>query len=129
MYLSKPNNDGAVRKSAGLVAPVKSFPTMYYRNGQGDGNKRGWSPPKEGRRHSRCNWCGKDGHTDPNCWIKNKACFICGGEGHFARTCSQRKTVVKLPDVKCPRCAGPHLGVNCRVEIKPSPPLKEQALS
>lgn len=86
-----------------------------------------------------CFWCGRPGHIARNC-IRRKSCFICGRIGHFRRDCpayNKQSTSANYQEngmgnisgtsygrndqenkkwhfnPKCPRCGGPHIGIDC----------------
>ena len=44
---------------------------------------------KSKRRGSarNCNWCGRSGHVEENCWIKKGACPLCGSDDHTRMAC------------------------------------------
>lgn len=63
------------------------------------------------RRHSRllqCQYCGRRGHVEKQCWLQLGACTICGSQSHRYKECSNYLTA------KCSRCFGPHLGKDCK---------------
>lgn len=35
----------------------------------------------------RCRQCGKNGHTERNCWGKQNRCFACGSREHWKLNC------------------------------------------
>nr|XP_055071051.1 uncharacterized protein K02A2.6-like [Misgurnus anguillicaudatus] len=36
---------------------------------------------------NKCKRCGKDNHSDDDCWFKDKNCNTCGKKGHISRVC------------------------------------------
>lgn len=46
--------------------------------------------------NNKCKRCGKDNHSDDDCWFKVKICNTCGKKGHISRVCrksnNDRKT-------------------------------------
>ena len=40
---------------------------------------------KEEKRY--CNWCGRCGHLEEECWKKKGLCTLCGRGNHFMKTC------------------------------------------
>ena len=64
------------------------------------GSSQKWSPsktfhrnvPDRNREWSRCDYCGRNGHSVQNCRKRNGECFICGHKGHFANQCPNRES-------------------------------------
>lgn len=55
------------------------------------------------RKH--CNICGKNNHTETNCYYKNNYCYICKKKGHVASVCrfKQRKNHSEREQASRPR--------------------------
>lgn len=60
-----------------------------------------------------CEWCGRCGHTEKNCWTKSNSCLICGSSEHHREACP--KFLAEWNGFKpcCSRCRGTHLGMDC----------------
>jgi hypothetical protein len=106
----------------------RPFRTQVYRNGQSGGSpgKSRFSPR---RLQGACNYCGRTGHGDATCWLKQGACLSCGDKTHFSRSCPKRRGQVSGElTMRCSECGGPHLGKDClnsgngRGESKPLNP-------
>jgi hypothetical protein len=65
------------------------------------------------RNVSTCNWCGRRGHLESSCWIKNGACLICGSNNHDKEQCDTFGDGRGNFNPTCSRCSGTHLGKNC----------------
>ena len=59
-----------------------------------------------------CNWCGRAGHLEEDCWRKKGVCSLCGSGNHILTACpkyvARRATPHFVP--KCSRCGGNHCG-------------------
>lgn len=71
------------------------------------------SPPRDQTTWSICNWCGRRGHQEEYCWMKNGLCLICGSRQHEKRTCPKYDADWKGFAPSCSRCKGEHLGKDC----------------
>ena len=70
-------------RSEGRTRQVKveaSQPTRIYYNSCWRG---------EVRSQKNCNWCGRVGHLEANCWIKKGVCRLCGTNSHSSTACSR----------------------------------------
>jgi hypothetical protein len=109
----------------------RPYPTQVYRNGGGGSpsHSRGSSHRLQGP----CNYCGRAGHSDSSCWLKQNACLSCGDKMHFSRNCPKRTGNVPIgPTSACSECGGPHLGKDCPQRVKGNgglKPLNPMALS
>ena len=79
------------------------------------------SPPSRGRRvfsNQRrsppvCDWCGKIGHVEDDCWMKSGACLSCGNPNHLRDDCPKNRDERTNFHPTCSYCKGPHLGKDC----------------
>jgi hypothetical protein len=109
---------------AGGTRPKQFNKAQVFRNRQ-DGSSRGgrFSPPKTKYAPSQeCQFCGRPGHDESNCWIRNSACYTCGERGHWSARCPKRPN-------RCTECGGPHLGKDCPDLVPSEPHLNGNALS
>jgi hypothetical protein len=72
------------------VAPIDSsfVPTCSLCNGRHLGKYCG----KRRQYIHLCHWCGKRGHEESHCWVKNRCCLICGDPTHKLTDCSHFET-------------------------------------
>lgn len=65
-----------------------------------------------------CNYCGRQGHLELNCWRKVGACTICGSAEHGYKECPRYSPIIGRFVPRCSMCSGAHLGQDCprRVE-------------
>ena len=74
-----------------------------------------------------CNWCGRTGHIERNCWRKKGLCCLCGGGCHALTACS--KYVLRDPvrsfSPKCSTCGGGHCGQDCPCGVPSSSTLND----
>ena len=86
-------------------------------------NRRG-DDRANGRRYLWCNYCGRAGHEEDNCWLKQDACGVCGGREHRGEDCPhQRRSRAEIPRerLRCSRCEGNHLGKDCLAQDGAAP--------
>ena len=63
----------------------------------------------------QCNWCGRVGHLEQDCWKKKGVCTLCGSRAHTITACS-KYTPRRVPAAfspKCSICDGDHCGQHC----------------
>jgi hypothetical protein len=60
-----------------------------------------------------CNWCGKCGHSEDNCWLRYQCCLICGSPDQLLK-CSRfmSRWPLTFPPW-CVECGSQHLGRDC----------------
>lgn len=65
-------------------------------------------------RHG-CNWCGRLGHLEDQCWGKQRCCLICGSSGHTLVHCPGfvPRSVLPMFPPWCSTCGSHHLGTEC----------------
>jgi len=85
---------------------------MTFTNSARWNDARQATPPRPSRKSRGlfCSWCGKTGHTEDRCWLKQGVCLLCGGAEHTTSDCA-RQTSRLTP--KCSLCGGDHLGKDC----------------
>ena len=75
------------------------------------------SSRKGSRELSRkqCNWCGRAGHVERDCWTKKGVCNWCGEGKHLLTECSKYVPRIRkrLFVPKCPACGGEYCGRDC----------------
>jgi len=87
---------------------------MTFTNSDRQRNRRLQSPPQYRTRSTKlCNWCGKSGHLEADCWQKQGACLTCGSPDHVQSECSRGEHFV------CSLCRGKHLGRDCPTNQPP----------
>ena len=59
----------------------------------------------------KCMWCGRQGHSDKDCWERRGACRSCGELTHWVANCPRRNK--EEDQAVCPICEGCHLGRYC----------------
>ena len=57
-----------------------------------------------GSVQKNCNWCGRTGHIEEDCWQKKGVCTLCGSEKHTLTACSkyEHRTIAQ-PLLHCNR--------------------------
>lgn len=60
-----------------------------------------------------CNWCGKMGHGERNCWERQGACRTCGNFDHRENMCPNSQSFGVEFEPVCPVCRGAHIGRDC----------------
>lgn len=70
---------------------------------------------QRGRNFIPCNWCGRSGHKEDNCWERQGKCTGCGEAGHSINDCTRHKERYPGGDPVCPICRGAHLGKACKL--------------
>lgn len=55
----------------------------------------------------KCKRCGKDNHSDDDCWFKDKNCNTCGKKGHISRVCRNSNNERKTKSVNRAKAARP----------------------
>ena len=65
-----------------------------------------------------CHWCGKTGHRESACWLKQGACSVCGSLKHNKTSCPMGRQERQRPTVTpvCSLCQGGHLGKDCTAQ-------------
>lgn len=77
-------------------------------------------PPSRGTNSVRtfgppliCNWCGRRGHMEDNCWTKSNSCRMCGSSDHSREECINFQQDLSGFRPICSGCGGSHLGQYC----------------
>lgn len=60
-----------------------------------------------------CNWCGRKGHKENNCWERSGLCTLCGSDEHQKEDCQRFEDQHPAFRPECPLCGGSHLGKYC----------------
>jgi hypothetical protein len=60
-----------------------------------------------------CWYCGREGHIEMSCWLKQGACELCGGLDHNKNKCPKYFSRHGAMPLKCSLCGGDHLGKDC----------------
>lgn len=60
-----------------------------------------------------CNWCGRRGHREANCWERARLCVYCGSDEHESQACRRLDGNHQTFSPSCPECEGEHLGKFC----------------
>ena len=97
--------------------------TRYIRGGlfRGRGGAFSQDSPRRQNRQSppSCAWCGRVGHFESDCWLKQGACTSCGSLDHAVRDCFRERS--PKSGFSCSICGGKHLGKNCpQATVTPS---------
>lgn len=58
-----------------------------------------------------CDWCGRRGHREETCWLKQGPCNSCGALGHKMEACPKSNQTGVTP--VCSLCSGRHYGMTC----------------
>ena len=66
---------------------------------------------------SHCNWCGKRGHVEEDCWFKHHACLLCGSLSHELTQCHKYLPRSPMFPPWCHTCDSQHLGTVCDPEF------------
>ena len=86
----------------------------HFANNCNNANKRPDQRTQQGRQPSQtrpiitCGWCGRLGHKDVDCWVRQGRCVGCGDKDHPRAQCPKYN-----PKPKCSQCDGDHWGMNC----------------
>ena len=93
----------------GRQEPVKLVrqPTRIFYNSSRKGSRE--------LSQKQCNWCGRAGHVERDCWTKKGVCNLCGEDKHLLTECSKYvpRLSKRLVVPKCPACGGKHGGQDC----------------
>lgn len=60
-----------------------------------------------------CDWCGRTGHIESDCWRKLGYCTSCGGTNHDSVRCNKYTWDRQDFQPRCSRCGGEHYGIFC----------------
>lgn len=69
--------------------------------------------PRTARPASECNWCGRVGHLEYDCWRKHGRCHFCGSQDHAKEDCTTYGREARNFTPLCSCCGGEHLGQFC----------------
>mgnify|MGYP000150319196 CR=1 FL=1 len=114
-----PDNSASAPTRGGLKRGVTwSQNTPATRVQQAMQRNHGWErrqsseDQRRARAHKMCQWCGRVGHQQEDCWERQGVCLACGSQFHDTSDCPKRRT----PNgrLNCPICGGHHLGKDCR---------------
>ena len=116
---SRPSNSvtpqrGSTRgRKSGAYQGSRSPPVRRWNREpiRGRGHRGGQVNQRSSERRTWCNWCGRSGHEETNCWERQGVCQTCGGAEHESSNCPRR--IYQNRKVNCPTCGGPHLGRQC----------------
>ena len=63
----------------------------------------------------QCQWCGRPGHREANCWKKLGVCTLCGSSAHAIKDCSKYDPARNrgVSRTTSSLGAGPHYGKDC----------------
>jgi hypothetical protein len=87
---------------------------VFINSSMGKENKSMVNPTSfRNNKPPQCEWCGKFGHWEGDCWRKNGACLICGSKGHKVTECPRYEPPQVTSNRTCPRCRGNHWGKDC----------------
>lgn len=142
VWYSRSRDEGVRAQQSGrqdncnrLAEPIEARPRTPYVRGAVFRGNRGYSGSSDnpGRRiPPMCAWCGRQGHMEYGCWMKQGACMICGAVDHQRDQCPRGNAWDQTDQVKltCSKCWGSHLGKDCpMVDVDPHTPLNSQALN
>lgn len=112
------NRDGPSR---GNVSPRGNFSSRGNPSFSGTSPSRGRRVFSNQRRAPPfCDWCGKIGHSENDCWMKSGACLSCGDPHHFRDECPKNTNERVHYDPTCSYCKGSHLGKDCEQQRQSS---------
>lgn len=91
--------------------------SAFHGRGRTNRSVPGSPPVSQQRRRAppMCGWCGRVGHSEADCWLKQGACLSCGDDSHDSRSCPKNEDSDSALQLQCSVCGGDHLGKDCTV--------------